>query len=249
MPATDPELEIPVPPWRTQRAPRRPARQRAPLSKDLIVETALRVVGTEGLDAVTVRRIAEELETGSASLYTHVSGKEEIFELVLDLAAAEIEVPEPDPKRWVEQVGQVAWRIYRVLCAHGDVARIALGAIPTGPNMLRVAEGLLDIMIRGGVPVQSAAWTIDRLLLYIASDAYQGALFLAHRAADQSVQDFATKFLGDIRDFYASLPADRFPHTSGNAVTLTTGGGDERFEYGLRLLLDGLSARLVADKA
>jgi AcrR family transcriptional regulator len=240
------DVDLPAPPWRPSRSPRRPAKQRAPLSKELIVETALRVAVAEGLDAVTVRRIAEELDTGSASLYTHIAGKEELFELVLDLAAAEVTVPPPDPEHWIGQVREVGWKIYRVLCAHNDVARIALGVIPTGPNMLRIAEGLLDIMIGGGVPVQTAAWTIDRLLLYIAADAYQGALFLAHRAPEQSVPEYAVQFLGEIRDFYAALPADRFPHTSGNAKTLTTGGGDERFDYGLSLLLDGLAARLAA---
>ncbi|MFG1807447.1 TetR/AcrR family transcriptional regulator [Streptomyces sp. NPDC049040] len=246
MTETQQDLDLPAPPWRSRRAPKRKPRQRAPLSKDLIIATALRVVVAEGLDAVTVRRIAEELETGSASLYTHVSGKEEIFDLVLDLAAAGIEVPAPEPEQWAEQVKQVAWDIYRVFCAHGDVARIALGTIPTGPNMLRIAEGLLDLMVSAGIPVQAAAWSIDRLLLYVASDAYQSALFLTHRRDGQTIAEFGAQFLGEIRDFYASLPADRFPHTSANAVTLTTGGGDQRFGYGLELLLDGLTGRLAA---
>lgn len=241
-------VDLPAPPWRPARAPRRPPKQRPPLSQELIVATALRIAVAEGLDAVTVRRIGEELETGSASLYTHISGKEELFELVLDAAAAEVAVPDPEPERWIEQVREVAWQIYRVLTAHNDVARVALGVIPTGPNMLRIAEGLLDIMVSGGVPVQTAAWTIDRLLLYIASDAYQSALFLTHRKPGQSIQEYAVQFLGDIREFYASLPADRFPHTSANAETLTTGGGDVRFEWGLDLMLEGLAAQLAAGK-
>ncbi|WP_225850063.1 TetR/AcrR family transcriptional regulator [Streptomyces sp. HPF1205] len=242
------DVELPAPPWRPARGPRRPPRKRAPLSKDLIVETALRVVVAEGLDAVTVRRVAEELDTGSASLYTHISGKEELLELVLDLAAAEVTVPRADPDRWIEQVRDVAREYYRVLCAHNDVARVALGAIPTGPNMLRVTEGLLGIMIGAGIPVRTAAWSIDRLLLYVAGDAYQGALLLAHRPPEQPVHEFATRFLGDLRDFYASLPADRFPHTSGNAGTLTQGGGDERFEFGLTLLLDGIARAAAAQR-
>jgi AcrR family transcriptional regulator len=241
-------VDLPAPPWRPARGPRRPARQRPPLSKDAIVATALRVAVAEGLEAVTVRRIGEELETGSASLYTHISGKEELFELVLDAAIADVTVPAPEPERWLDQVRDVAWQLYRVLTAHNDVARVALGVIPTGPNMLRIAEGLLDVMITGGVPVQTASWTIDRLLLYIASDAYQSALFLAHRKPEQSIQEYAVQFLGDIRDFYAALPADRFPHTSGNAETLTTGGGDVRFEWGLNLLLEGLAAHLSAGR-
>jgi AcrR family transcriptional regulator len=240
-----PPAALPVPPWRATRTPRRPARARPVLSKERIVEAALKIADVEGLDAVTVRRIADEFGTGPASLYTHITGKEELFDLMLDLVAAEITVPEADPDRWSEQVKQVAWEIYRVLCGHADVARIMLGAIPAGPNMLRVTEGLLDVMIRGGVPVQLASWTIDRLLLYIASDAYQSSQFLIKQpASGLTVQQFATRFLSQIREFYSALPGDQFPHTRTHAAVLTTGGGDERFEFGLSLLIDGLVARL-----
>src|SRR5690606_28095546 len=71
--------ELPTPPWRK---PRRGGRTRRPLSRDLIVETAQAVVRAEGLDAVSMRRVAQELGTGPASLYAHVSDKDELLELV-----------------------------------------------------------------------------------------------------------------------------------------------------------------------
>jgi AcrR family transcriptional regulator len=239
--------ELPVPPWRPARAARRPERAKPALSRDRIVEAALKIADAEGLDAVTVRRLATAFGTGPASLYTHISGKDELFDLMLDLVAAEITTPQPDPARWAQQVKEVGWKIYRVLCAHGDVARIALGAIPTGPNMLRITEALLDIMIRGGVPVQLASWTIDRMLLYIASDAYQSSLFLTEQPeSGLTVAQFADRFLSQIREFYSGLPRERFPHTSEHAAVLTNGGGDQRFEFGLGLLIDGLVSLLSA---
>ena len=73
----DERTDMPTPPGRK---PRRPAQPRQPLTRDAIVGTAIRVLDAEGLEAVTMRRVAQELGTGPASLYAHVSGKQELRE-------------------------------------------------------------------------------------------------------------------------------------------------------------------------
>src|SRR4051812_33822069 len=78
------DAEVPAPPWRKRR---KVAPPRQPLSQDLIIDTALRVLRAEGLDAVSMRRVAQELDTGPASLYAHESNKEELLELMLDRIA------------------------------------------------------------------------------------------------------------------------------------------------------------------
>ena len=93
-------MSVPVPPWR-QRAARE---SKQPLSLDLILRTALELLDAEGLDAVSMRKVAQRLGTGAASLYAYVRNKDELHELVLDLVLGEIELPEPDPARWQEQV-------------------------------------------------------------------------------------------------------------------------------------------------
>ena len=95
MAAPDPE-----PPWWT---PRKAPTPRRALSREAIVATALDVLRAEGMDAVSMRRVAAELGTGPASLYAHVTGKDELLDLLYDQVVGAIPLPEPDPARWQEQ--------------------------------------------------------------------------------------------------------------------------------------------------
>src|SRR5207247_9642587 len=101
MGARDAPGPIPDPPWRVDTRAR--ARPRVPLTRDAIVEAALHVLDREGLDGLSMRRVAEELGTGAASLYWHVRNKDELIQLLSERLAAEIELPAPDPSRWQEQ--------------------------------------------------------------------------------------------------------------------------------------------------
>jgi AcrR family transcriptional regulator len=78
----------------------RPAK--APLSEDVILDTALRILREEGLDAVTMRRLATELDTGPASLYVYISGRQELRNAMLDRVSGLLELEEPDQARWRE---------------------------------------------------------------------------------------------------------------------------------------------------
>src|SRR3954462_15816766 len=74
------------------------------LTVERIVDTAMALMAERGYDAVSMRSLAKELDTGPASLYAHVANKEEIDQLVIDRIAARLEIPEPDPERWAEQL-------------------------------------------------------------------------------------------------------------------------------------------------
>src|SRR5579875_2585707 len=87
--------DVPEPPWRV---PRREGR--APLSRDAIVDAALRVLDAEGMDGLSMRRVGEELGAGAASIYWHVQNKDELLQLVFERVISEIELPVPDPSRW-----------------------------------------------------------------------------------------------------------------------------------------------------
>ncbi|GGL12526.1 TetR/AcrR family transcriptional regulator C-terminal domain-containing protein [Planomonospora parontospora] len=232
--------DIPAPPWRKTRAPSAP---RTALSRELIVSTGLRVVDAEGLEALSMRRVAQELGTGPASLYAHVANKEELLDLIYDRVMAEIHVPEPDPERWLEQLRDMVMDAFRVFSSHADIARVGLANIPTSPNALRIAEGQLAIMLAGGVPPRIAALMLDRFGIYICADAYESALYLnRQRGSDKDVESFLEETFGQIKTFYRNLPADRFPRLTAHVDALTGPDGDERFEFGLDLMLRGLAS-------
>ncbi|MEV4162154.1 TetR/AcrR family transcriptional regulator C-terminal domain-containing protein [Nonomuraea dietziae] len=225
------DVGFPDRPWRKSRKTSSP---RQPLSRELIVEAGLRILDAEGLDALSMRRVAQKLGTGPASLYAHMANKDELLELVYDRILGEIRIPEPDPEHWRARLRELALESFRVLTAHADIAKVALTNIPTTPNALRTGEGMLAIMLVGGLPPRIAAWGADRLSLYISADACECS---PHRASQRE----AGEMFGQIRDFYTNLPPDRFPLLSGHVDVMMNGGGHQRFEFGLDLILDGLA--------
>src|SRR4029453_2320794 len=83
----------------------RPAK--AALSRDAIVDAALAIVRKEGIDALSMRRVAQALDTGPASLYVYVANRDELWELLFDAALATGETEPTDPERWREQAHEV----------------------------------------------------------------------------------------------------------------------------------------------
>ncbi|WP_214319937.1 TetR/AcrR family transcriptional regulator C-terminal domain-containing protein [Nonomuraea sediminis] len=231
---------VPTPPWRKQRRQIKPQ-----LSQELIVETGLRIVDAEGIDALSMRRIAQELDTGPASLYAHVSNKEELVELIYDLVLSEIRLPEKVDS-WQEGLRDYALEAHRVLTAHADLAKAALANIPTGPNALRVGEAMLGLMIEAGLSPRDAALALDRISLYISSDAYEESLHYARMRASghEDPVEYIVSFIDQITVYYKSLPSDQFPYTSKYANVLTADDGAVRFLYGLDLMIAGLEARM-----
>jgi AcrR family transcriptional regulator len=232
--------DIPTPPWRR---PRKTGRRRRPLSQELIVDTAMGILDSEGLDALSMRRVAQELRTGPASLYAHVANKDELLELMIDRVVGEMEVPAPEPGRWQEQIIESALAAQHVWTRHPGIARAALANIPVGPNSLRYAEGLLAILRGAGVPDQPAGWFLDRLSLYVLADAFEESL---HRERGRQSEEDAHEYFAQIRAYYESLPPERFPNISAMVGPLMSGDGEERLRFGVELMVRGLASYVSA---
>jgi AcrR family transcriptional regulator len=232
--------DMPTPPGRR---PRKAAPSRQPLTQDLVVETAIGILDAEGLEAVTMRRVAQELGTGPASLYAHVSDKQELRELMLDRVAAEIRLPEePDPARWREQLKEVAMEIRRVYTSHRDIAKVSMGLIPTGPHLLAIAEAQLGLMLAGGVPPKVAGLAVDTLGMYIDADAIEDTFYTATVKAGEDPWEHFRKYVAELREYFKALPTDRYPNIVAMVDDLTDEGGAERFEFGLDVLLRGIAS-------
>lgn len=247
---------FPVPPWssaavkaRAAGAPAEAAPAKAPLTREAIVDAALELLDADGLDGVSMRRVAQKLETGPASLYQHVGNKDELLELVLDRVSAGIEIPVPvvGPDGWQEPLKELLRRMRKVIGAHQDLAYIMLGRVPTGPNALAGAEGLLKILLEGGVPMRLAAQAVDMLALFVASVTYEDAI----RARLIGSHEDAEVYVAQVRTYLKSLPADRFPTLIAMADTLTTWDGDEdsAFEFALDVHVRGITALIAEDAA
>jgi TetR/AcrR family tetracycline transcriptional repressor len=231
------DVGVPQPPWVRTRKPR--AAPRAPLSREAIVEAALRVVDREGVEGTSMRRIADELGTAPSALYWHVRNKDELLQLVLDRVAAEIELPPLDPEHWQEQLKALARQMRRVLTRHRDIARVTLGAIPVGPNILLVVEWMHALLREAGLPDRSVAFFGDLASLYVGAYAFEESLGLASPTGEDLPPEHVVAML---REYWESLPPARFPHTLALLDNLFEGGPDERFEFGLDVIVRGLAS-------
>ncbi|MFD0518729.1 TetR/AcrR family transcriptional regulator [Paractinoplanes durhamensis] len=226
-----------------RRAPADQARtpRQDPLSQAQIIEAALRIVKTEGIDGVSMRRLAAEFDTGPSSLYAHVASKDELLQLMFEEVCGLVEVPPFDPARWQDQVREIARSGHQALMDHYDLARSALATIPSGPNAMRISEALLRLMLAGGVPPRVASWAMDRIFLYITADAYEMSIWRTERQTTGAKDDaFADELSEDLMAYFEQLPADTYPNLKKHAKDMVGGGTDARFELGLDLLVGGL---------
>jgi AcrR family transcriptional regulator len=230
-------VSSPMPP-RPGRRSRITELPREPLSRERIVDAAMAIVDAGGLDALSMRSVALALGTGPASLYAHVASKEELLDLLIERVALGLERPEPDAEHWQEQVKDMVRAIHYGLLAHRDLARASLANIPLGEGALTWSDRLIEILKLGGLPDQVVAYGVDLLPLYAVATAYEYAL-----NAERMSSEEGERYIQEIREYFAALPPDRFPHVVALAGPLTAGGTEgERFEFGLDVLVAGLAA-------
>jgi AcrR family transcriptional regulator len=226
----------------TTKPPGRPATvARERLTRGRIVDAALHVMDTEGLDAVSMRRVAREVGAEAMSLYHHVRDKDDLLQAICDRVMASFDFPQRAGD-WSDQVraGARAWR--RLLQAHPDLMRLfALthGPDPRSADSLRPTEFALRLIRDAGLS--------DR-------DTVQ-----AFHAFGGYIQGFVMMEGGSIKGgpgheehaeaFEASVSADAFPVLAAVGRYFAECAADEQFEFGLDLMVRGLEARVAAGEA
>jgi AcrR family transcriptional regulator len=213
----------------------RPAK--SALSREAIVDAALAIVREEGIDALTMRRLAQALDTGPASLYVYVANRDELWELLFDAALATVTTEPTDPGRWREQLHELSARMVHVMAVvYPGMARLAMTHIPVGDNSLRVAESVMSLLKAGGVSDQAAAYAVDLLGSYTTAIAYEQSLY----ATLYSDPDHEEREVARIAERFAGLSAERYPTIAALREKMTYGDGEERFALGLDVIVNGL---------
>jgi AcrR family transcriptional regulator len=223
------------PPTRSRRdRPAKPA-----LSREAIVAAALEIAKNEGLESLSMRRLAQSLDTGPASLYVYVSNRDQLWDLLFDAAAATVKTEPTDPRRWRQQLHELGSRLVQTMAVdYPGLARIAMARIPVGENSLRIAESILSLLKAGGVSDQAAAYAVDLITTYVNAVALEQSLY----AALYDDPDHQAREVANVAERFASLPADRYPTMVALTEQMTAGDGEERFALGLDVLINGLLA-------
>ncbi|HEV2640162.1 MAG TPA: TetR/AcrR family transcriptional regulator [Actinocrinis sp.] len=204
------------------------------LSRAAIIETAVRLMRAEGLERVTMRRLAQELDTGPASLYVYVRNTAQLHAAVLDELLAGVDRSPAEAGAagdWTDRLVQILASYTKVLFENPGLAQSALVARPSGPGYLSLLESLLALLAEGGVPGDRAAWLLD-LLLQLGTAT----------AAEQATRDRAVDSQDEVDQLAAALAvadAGTHPHLAGLGTELLSGTGPDRLDWGFRVLISG----------
>lgn len=221
--------------------PADPRPRRQPLSVARIVEASLALVETDGYDELTMRRLGTALDVSPGALYAHVRDKAGLDDLMLGVVCSRVVLPTPDPARWEAQALDVCRQLRDQYLRYPGIARAALAGAPQSLSTLQINEGLLAVLVSGGIPVRRAAWALDAAFQYIG--AY--SVVTARRQPGDGDDD-PHGGRDEVVERFRMLPAHRFPITVAHAEELVSGENHERFDFTLSTLLGGLVTRGAA---
>jgi AcrR family transcriptional regulator len=224
-----------------------PGSRRPRFSRDAIATAAVRIADDEGLDALSMRRLAAELGSGTMTLYHYVHTKDELLALAVDAAMAEVAIPDgtPMPRDWRAAITDVARRSRATVERHPWMLEISFEP-PFGPNAVRHFDQTLAALSSLPVPLD------DKLDIARLVDEYVFGYCLQRRAFSF---DGNGPQVGRVVSYVESLLAtDRYPQLSALAETfglreawerIQDQAADEgRFERNLARLLDGVEQSL-----
>jgi AcrR family transcriptional regulator len=235
--------EKPVPsviwmrPTRGSRGPE-PSRDR-----DAIARTAIAIADHEGLAAVSMRRVAAEIGTGTSSLYRYFSRKDDLLNLMVDGAlAGDVLTASGHWRRDLEAMGHGLRRLFK---AHPWLATALAGRPTLGPNRLRALEGVLDLLKDTGLSLGERLVLVDTLGSYVrgfvASEiADTTAIAESGLSSSQWQADQAAYAEAIAKSGHYPLATQLFEEFRAAG----TGGQDKSFAAGLEIVLDGLARRL-----
>jgi AcrR family transcriptional regulator len=215
----------------------RPAKP--PLSRAVIIETALELVRQEGLDEVTLRKVADSLDTGPASLYVYVANREELLERMLNQVLSEVPSVRVEARRWQARLLQLFNGMLASLDRYPGIAQVGLGSLNNAPGALVILESALALMRAGAVSDQAAAWACDALMLYTYAHATEHAIERRRVPTAPQHKSPDVDYIAEFRELLATLPEKEYPNLKTMDIALTTGSDKQRFEFGIKALLQG----------
>ncbi len=223
----------------TGRSSKPRGKQREPLSQERVLEAAMRLADTEGLDALSMRNLATALGVEAMSLYNHVANKEEILAGLVELAAGEIEVPVIGAS-WREQMQRRARSSHAVLMKHRWATMLFVSRPNVGPKMLAYVNATLGCLVEAGFtyPMADHAWQVIDGHVY------------GHTLQKLNFPFEPAQYAAMAKQYIESTPMGPFPFLHELARHVADGRHDglQDFDFGLEMILDGLERALAAGK-
>jgi len=202
-----------------------------PLSRDRILQAALRRADAEGIAALSMRKLAQELGVKAMSLYNHVANKDDMVDGMVDLVVAEIELPSLAVD-WQTAMRRRATSAHAALLRHPWATMALMSRVNVGPATLRYVNATLGCLVEAGFsyPLADYAWNV------LDSHIYGFTLQALNFPFE------AEEYAAVAQDYVAMIPVDQYPYLNQLTHQVIAGEHDglHDFEFGLNLLLEGL---------
>ncbi|HTV21732.1 MAG TPA: TetR/AcrR family transcriptional regulator [Polyangiaceae bacterium] len=208
---------------------RRGGAVKEPLSRERIVDRALEILTRDGLEEMSLRKVAAALDTGPASLYVYVADIGELHALVLDRALGKVDVRAGSRAGWRRRLQRLLESYVEVLSASPGLARLAFGASAVGPNSMRLVEALLGILAEAGVDRTTSAWAVDLLLLHST------ALVAEHAGGPDPAEPE-----GPLARAIARATERDYPNVHAARAALLSGSPGQRFTWAIDVIVSGV---------
>jgi AcrR family transcriptional regulator len=207
------------------------SRGRPALPLDRILASAVELIDEQGAEALSMRSLAQRLESGTATLYRHFSNRSELVSMVIDhiLGEVDLDADAIAELSWQQACILFAQRMFDALGRHGNIASLLIEYTPTGPNALANRERCLTILLDNGFAPAVAAHAYATLARYVLGFAIQ----LSGSAAVNGQQD------AELSAAFHGLDASRYPATVAVADDLPV-PLEQEFTFGLQLVVAGL---------
>ena len=211
--------------------PREVAKDRLPLTRERVIEAAVAHADAHGVDALSMRKLAEEVGFGVMSLYNHVANKDEMIEAMVDFVVAEIDPPTLG-EDWQASMRASAASANAVLLRHPWVVEQWTKRMP-GPARLRYMEAVLAALACAGLSDEIVYHGYHAITMHIVGFTQQQLGYKL--AVGMDLETVAN-------DFLAGLPAGAYPHLVEHVrAHLSDGDHGDEFGFVLDLILDGLA--------
>lgn len=198
------------------------------LTREQIVAAAIDLVDREGLDALSMRKLAAELGVGPMSLYYHVQDKSALYDLILDAVMSDVDYTVDDPGLPPgERVVRMAYAFRRALLAHPHATVIAMGRSMRTPTQLRPVEAMLGVLLDAGLSPSEAMRAVNVIGQFVVGT----TTMYANHLARSEYHD----------DEFTDIDPEDFPNLLVALSSAEEGGWDVDFEAGLRALVEGLA--------
>jgi AcrR family transcriptional regulator len=213
----------------------RPSKGRGGLRAEAIVEAAIRIADSEGLPAVSIRRVAAELDARAMSLYDHFDNKDDLLAAMAEEVSGESLIEGPMPGGWREALALLSRRVYVMLVAHPWLVAISpIQYRRLGPNAVRSAKQYIEALEPLGLE-PSELW-------FVAGTVNDYLVGSAHRTANRPPG-------GELQDSIPESELQETPELASLPDSFRSRASIERFQRGLEIVLKGIEAELEIGKA